>query len=527
MDNFFQEIEKKDLKFSEIFATLANSGAGKRALNLEISSWTPAELASALSGLSDSQSSIEVRTVYYWFQGGTPSKKNIVRLANVFSGGKPTLSRQLLVILLAAQNRDKAANLRSSSSEKNERQIVMAENQSLQREISSEGSPPAKAKLELGYTTISPSDASSELEKPKPKNDTLLARLTHHFYLHEVTSTLPIPILGGALCLILAAYSINAHSIHIPLVDGTLKQIGYVWAANWTITFLILLPLFVSLVSEHIRLAEKFDMELSFLRRSSSCYWVIFFGTFIIASCLNWYVAYYKPVTSGDIGKWVMDWGRIAIEQPDRFSTSSTLAFSGVVFLYNGICAYLFFVGQLYIYQTSRQFNQHWTTQADNEEPQPHWSEAAFMQLRTYRICALGLLIVLTMKLQSAYMGSLSENILVWLADDAWSAITLTDDGRSVPFVEAKIAGHLYSFICLICVTGTYAISSINLRHSNHGLGRLALFLDASILLLIFAYIAIGLVPGFSLILLLAVALTLYPHKPRPGLRKPIRWKTL
>lgn len=55
---------------------------------------------------------------------------------------------------------------------------------------------------------------------------------------------------AGISALGFLSFIIGIHNVNYDRADGVVKQVGFLWAANWTLVFMVFLPLFLAFVSE-------------------------------------------------------------------------------------------------------------------------------------------------------------------------------------------------------------------------------------------------------------------------------------
>ena len=68
---------------------------------------------------------------------------------------------------------------------------------------------------------------------------------------------LPSSIFAGAVALGFSSYFLGIHNVTYGDTDATLKQVGFLWAPNWTFLFMVFLPLFCAFVIELLVFLEK------------------------------------------------------------------------------------------------------------------------------------------------------------------------------------------------------------------------------------------------------------------------------
>ncbi len=528
--------------FKQVFAHLTASGAGRPVdpQGFPDGPWTPEELADAISTIEANNSGVELRAVQGWFQDNYSgiSDANIRWLARIFGCNDPEATSQWQAKLRASKvlltkdrralrKREKSLSPRSNGDPK-------ASNPA--EPISGGGAldPPI-----LRNTELPSCDAASQSLGPRFEMNTSrsgLARSTEAIFSKETSLTLPLAVFTGACALALISYSLNLHSVIYSPNEGSERQVGFLWAPNWTIVFFIILPVFLSLL---IDLLHRWSTELRpklltlaplsssirswdhSLSKASYSFWVTFFVTVLIASCYNWVVTHLRPLLKGDPGGWPMDWGRIAIVQPELVSVPATIAFSGLVFVYNGLTAYLFFAGHVFMHLMKNDFalivrSLDFDVQHRPVDTVIHAAEQLMCGI--FRCTALGLAITLMMKLQSGFLQSGMTNILDWMIADLlqFSGRSLEISGGSGGDIAAP--GHIYSFLCVVAIVGTYLSAQISIRYE---LSRIQAKTDSAwtspwasmnvcMTLLVISYFSIGILPGFTLLVILSLLISGY-----------------
>jgi len=402
--------------------------------------------------------------------------------------------------------------------------------------------------IDTGGAESAPTQADTELSRngaSKPASKTRadpitsrfgIAKWTEAMFAKENALTLPLAVFTGACALALIAYSLNIHSVTYAPSEGFERQVGFFWAPNWTIVFIIILPVFLSLLIDlmHCWSTELRPKLTSLVHRNSSIrswdrslgkasysFWITFFVTVLIASCYNWFVTHLLPLLEGDPGGWPMDWGRIAIVQSDLISAPAAIAFSGLVFLYNGFTAYLFFAGHVFMHLMKNDFAVI-VRSFDIDVRRRRMDAVAHAGERlmngVFRCTTLGMVITLMMKLQSGFLQSGATNILDWLMADALRFASRSAEVSGGAGGDIAAPGHIYSFLCVVAIVGTYLSAQISIRYELSRIQDETDSVEASpwttmnicMTLLVVSYFAIGFLPGFTLLVLLSLLIAGY-----------------
>lgn len=522
-----------------LFLRLAAAGAGRPADKHGFADgpWTAETLADAISSIEANENGIEVRAVQVWFQDNYNgiSDANIRWLARVFGCGDPEATSQWQAELRAAKDRltkerrERRKNEASSNGRPTE-PVVAELATAIQDDTSVKTT--GRQRVDQQETTA---NVPSDLDGTKPERVSL-AKRTEAMFNSESSLNLPLVVFTGACALALIAFTLNIHSVlHTPK-GGQPRQVGFFWAPNWTVVFVALLPLFLAILIELLNCwREEWRPELVShaspkhqirswdrgLDKASYSFWVTFFVTVIVASGYNWIATHLVPLLTGDPGGWPMDWGRIAIVKPDQIPIPSAIAFSGIAFVYNGFSAYLFFSGHVLMHLMKADFALIMkSTNADD----PGLAVAAIgrvgFRLMTgiFRCTAIGIVITIMMKLQSAFLQSGATNIVEWLWSDVRQVIGDHPDLDEHARAPTAAPGFIYSFLCVLAIVGTFINAQLRIRLElsrvlpikHIGLWNQWTPMNIGMTLLVTSYFAVGLIPGFTIVVLFSLLVTVY-----------------
>lgn len=516
---FFVPPPKDGSDFKELFKHLTDVGAGRPVDQdgLPQGPWTPELLARAISQINANRNGIELRTVQLWFQENDKgiSADNIRWLARIFGCGDPDASGAWQAELSAANRRliEKRRKKKAGS------QTQPGSDEAQRHEVEN---------VAVIATPVAPRQTGRRFN---------LAIQTEAIFGNQSSMALPLVVFTGACALALIAFTLNVHSVLFTPEGGHTKQVGFLWAPNWTIVFLAVLPLFLAHLIELLRCwKEEWRPELVALgdpsspsaswerrlRAASYTFWATFFITVIVASGYNWTATHLIPLLNGDTGSWPVDWGRIAIVRPELISVPSAIAFSGLVFLYNSFAAYFFFTGHILLHLMKHDYldlAKRLENRLDNETGRKFQSISLALMYGIYRCTALGVVITIMMKLQSSFLQSDSSNLIKWLVADFQSLFGTNNSNVSERVSFGIAPGFYYSFFCLLAIVGTFANASIKIRwmmarldvakSGNRFLSPWAV-MDGSMALLVVSYFLIGALPGFSIFLLFSLVVTGY-----------------
>ena len=508
---YFLSPPNNNNNFKELFKEQVINGTGRPVGNdgFAVGPWTPELLAEAISQIDANRDGIDLRTVQVWFQDNNHglSHNNIRWLARVFGCGDPIAAGDWQKELSAAKSRLNAKRRKERN------------------------------KINSDKVSVNQADAVQNNDMIRSIRRFRLARASEAMFGDHSSLSLPVVVFSAASALGLISVILNVHSVVFTPTSGLEKQVGFLWAPNWTIVFLALLPMYLALLIDLLRswkmewrrqlvaVARPTLLLASWETRvaaASHTYWVVLFVTVIIASFYNWTATHLIPLLNGDAGGWPVDWGRIAVFRPDIISVTSAIVFTGLVFLFNAVSSYLFFAGLIFLNVMVRDYLDVLKGLQNISGEKPHQDiEQISVDLMNgvFRCMSLGLLITIMMKLQSSFLQSESANILDWLVADLRSSFNTPDsfEGNYNGFRSAP--GHFYSFFCVLAIFGTFVNASVRvllafaqLRLSKSGTSFLGpwLAMNGTMLLLVASYLLIGVFTGFTIVLLLSLLLTIY-----------------
>ena len=480
--------------------------------------WTPELLAEAISSIEANQAGIDLRTVQHWLQDNDKgiSPDNIRWLARIFGCGDPDASGVWQAELSAANRR--LAENRKRNKGRNKPQVGSADTV---QEI--EGSD-THLRAPAGFT------------KRKNRFGSLVEK-TEALFDSQSSMALPLVVFSGACILALISFSLNVHSVVFTPADRPPNHVGFLWAPNWTIVFLAVLPRYRAWSIELLRFwKEEWRPRLAALGDPASpnakwehrlCAASYLFAatlivTVIVASGYNWTVTHLVPLLSGDPGAWAINWGRLAIVRPDLISVPGAITFSGLVFLYNGLTAYLFFAGLVFLHLMKHDYLDivKGLGTRSGENPNLEIGEISISLMNgIFRCTVLGVVITILMKLQSVFLQTSGVNIVDWLLADFRSPFGYRDSAVAEDLRFGIAPGSFYSFFCLLAIVGTFAKASIQIRRAVERLHVFSsrrqvfvswLVMNGTMALLVISYFLIGFLPGFTIFLGLSLVLTGY-----------------
>ena len=510
---FFLPPPKDGSDFKELFKRLAAAGAGRPlgSDGFPAGPWTPELLATAISEIDSNRIGVDLRTVQLWFQENDKgiSTANIRWLARIFGCDDPAATSEWQMELSAAQ-----ARLTSKRREgKRDTASTPLEGRDLApAAIGIDGQESAAGLVQFAHIADG---------KIRPIG---LAMRSEALFSNGSPLNLPAAVFAGATALGFLSYVTGIHSVDVERMDGVAKQVGFLWAPNWTFVFLVLLPLFLAFTVDLLvfwKSEGRFTVGAPrdqvgslngwarIVASSSLTYWAVFLVCIVFAGVIQWVEVCLRPLMKGG-GDYAVDWGKIAIVRPDIISVTEAIIFTGLSYSYMAICFYIFFVGLILLYTIAHDFStitRKLKLQTDGHQ----LCEINEIALKTmcgiFRCTALGIMVAICMKGQSSYLTSTGRNIAVWLISDMSSAL----HGRISPNVGTgyRMPTHYSSLLIVVSTSIVFLFACARLG-LNAKLRKTLWIMSTVVALLIASYLLIDAVPGFSILLALSVLSAIY-----------------
>jgi hypothetical protein len=498
--------------FKELFKRLAAAGAG-RLLGEDgfpAGPWTPELLAEAISQIDSNRVGVDLRTVQLWFQENVKgiSTANIRWLARIFGCDDPVATSEWQMELSEAQSRLSA-----------KRREWKKAGSSVAQEI-----PTTALTATFDDETDSPAELTGDTDPKGPSRRFSLAGKSEAIFSRGSPLNLPASVFAGVTALGFLSYLMGIHSVTYGRADGVVKQVGFLWTANWTFVFMVFLPVFFAFVTELVTFwkeegrpklvaqGNKMESDDAWARNveaSSYSYWAVFLICVMFAGLFQWIGVSLIPLLKGG-GNYATDWGSLAIVRPEVISVPEAVVFTGLAYLYMCLCFYLFFVGLILLYTVIHDLLR--IPEAASNRPEVDYQDdihdASLRVMRAiFRCTVLGLLIAIVMKLQSAYLTSRGENIVAWLVGDMSSVFYGRND--VISGISYRRPTHYSSLLiaistCFVFLYGTIRLG-IERRFCMH-LWRMS----AIVALLVAGYLLIDAFAGFSILLGVGVLLAIF-----------------
>jgi hypothetical protein len=509
---FFLPPPKDGSDFKELFKRTAAAGAGRPlgSDGFPAGPWTPELLAEAISQIDANRIGIDLRTVQLWFQENDKgiSTANIRWLARIFGCDDPVATSEWQMELSEAQSRLTAKR----------------------RDGRKAGSSVAPEAPDIAQNATAPDETmpsvglAGDADAKTPVRRLGLAMRSEALFSSGSPLNLPAAVFAGATALGFLSYVTGVHSASYDRMDGVVKQVGFLWAPNWTFVFMVFLPLFFVFVIELLAF-WKFEGRLKLVAQadgtdshdawarnvesSSSTYWAVFLVCFVFAGIVQWIEVCLIPLMKGG-GEYAMDWGKLAIVRPDVISVPEAMLFTGIAYLYMAISFYIFFAGLILLYTIAYDFCKIRKKLETRPEVdcRSQLNEVGLTLIRgIFRCTVLGILVAICMKGQSSYLTSAGENIAAWLIRDMSAAIFGLDNLSGT--IGYRMPTHYSSLLVVISTCIVFLFGAIGLGTGNRF--RVPLWkMSTVVALLVAGYLLIGAFSGFSILLGLGVLLALY-----------------
>ena len=330
---------------------------------------------------------------------------------------------------------------------------------------------------------------------------------------------LPTAVFAGAVALGLSSYILGIHNLTIANADGHLKQHGFMWAPNWTLLFMVLMPLYFVFVIDLVVFwkNEKRQKLLAGAGREESkngwthrvegsryTYWSVLIICVGFAGVFQWVGVRLVPLTGGG-GDYATDWGTLALIRPDVISVQQAIAFTGLAYLYMSLCFYLFFAGLILLYTLVYDV---WEIGSQSDIASQIEEEIKLKVLRgIFRCTLLGVLAAICMKLQSSYVSSSATSIVDFLV---WDMTTAFKGGDGITDKTTfRSPTHYTSLVVALaaCIPFLYVTVRIGNNSSLHYRWQNMAMVVA---LLVLSYLLTGTSTGFSILLCLGLLTAIY-----------------
>ncbi|MCL7999734.1 hypothetical protein M8994_15930 [Brucella sp. 21LCYQ03] len=499
---FFLPPPKDGSDLKELFQYLAAAGAG-RSLGSDgfpVGPWTPELLAEAITLVDPKSTGVDLRTVQLWFQQNEKgiSAANIGLLARVLSCGDTALTSEWVIELSAAQSR-----LVTKRREKKNRAETLAEEV---QDI---------VKIQPLITPV----LTGNNERTSPA----LARQSEAVFSEGSPLNLPAAVFAGMSALGFLSYIIGIHNVSFTRSDGVIKQVGFLWASNWTLVFMVFLPLFLAFVSELVT-SWKHEKRLKFAQGTrensnlawqshidalSSSFWAVFLICFLFAGVFQWIGVCLMPLINGG-GNFAIDWDTIALVRPGVVTVPVAIIFTAFAYLYMSLSFFLFFAGLILLYSV---INDLWKirearkTKSDVNFQADLKGVTLWVMRWVFRCAILGLLIATVMKLQSSYLASDGSSVVSWMISDFLSILYERAEVHSQ--ISYRMPTHYSSLLIAISTCFVFLCGVVRAGAGNQL--KVPLWRMTAVVALLFAsYLSVDAFSGFSVLMFIALFISIY-----------------
>ncbi|WP_415400922.1 RcgA family putative transporter [Tateyamaria sp. SN3-11] len=516
---FFVAPSKTSEDFKELFSRLSAMGAGRPVENDQFppGPWTADLLADAIAQSDPNGAGVELRTVQHWFQDNQKgiSIRNIRLLAKVFGCDDPDATGEWQAELIAARRR-------LAAKRRQQKQVGKTYIETQSSVVSS-------------VNTDLPDKLTRAVIEAEPKKRFNLPRLSEALFSNRSTLNLPASVWAGCVTLGFLAYIMGVHSVTYSPVSGLDKQVGFLWAPNWTLLELVILPLFLVTVVKLLAFWKDRRRSLlaitntdtdwaSQVESFSQSHWAVFFICFFIVFLLQWSGVHLHALLAGDSGNLMMDWSLVAIMRPEVISVPEALVLSMLAFAYTAAICFLYLTGLVFLYTITQDFHeicigQDWDL--DNDQRSLIVKTGTKLMSGVFCCAVLGIWIATCIKIQATYLLSDAEDIVSWLLGDTMFVLGLSTDYSG--WLGHRALAHFTSFLLLFATCSVFLFSLIHVRQITRRtllsnwtptvvVARFPPWVQMLIVvgLLVANFLLIGLFPGFSVLLILSVGVGIY-----------------
>lgn len=498
--------------FKVLFKHLATAGAGRPVdkNGFPQGPWTPDLLTEAISQIDANRAGVELRTVQLWFQDNDKgiSPENIRWLARIFGCDDPKATSAWQAELSASQTR-----------------LVAQRRQQRKPSVSSgqdmgDGERTAVAVDDATFTETT-DDWVPETQAVKGFS---LARQSEAIFGGGSLLDLPASVFAGAVALGFISVFLGVHSITYAEDGGVLRQVGFLWALNWTLLFMVFMPAFLGFSREVLDYWKNEGRAqlvaasggsrgdegwMKKVEASPFTYWAVLIVCIGFAGLFQWISVRLIPLLEGG-GDYAVDWGSVGILRSEVISIWAEAAFTGLAYLYMCLCFYLFFVGLILLCTLAhdyRDIKRRSISVLDESFPEVARTVSERVMQGVFRCTLSGVLIAICMKLQAIFLVTNSANILEWLAQDFLSVMIGRDHGIGRQDLSAPTQYTSLLIVLVTCFTFTCAFTRLSVIPE---LGAARMKMLAAVVLLVGGYLSIGWFNGFSILLGISVLIAIY-----------------
>lgn len=497
-NKFFAEPPQKVTDLRELLNLIVSSGSGMPvdASGISTGPWTPERLRDAISQFELNTHEINLRTVQHWFEGSEKgvSATNIRWLSRVAGCDDPSSVAKWQLALGSAQSR------------------LLSKRRVLRSEKAGNGAR---------INHLGADSPSHSTDKEHSRFD--LPKASEAIFSGESPINLAVCIFAGSVALCFLSYVMDVHSVIAVSANGFSKEVGFLWAPNWTYLFMIFLPIFAGCTVNVLSFWKK-EARINLLAiqgpnsisrswdyivgTSKYTFWAVFLIFVFFAGIFQWVSIRLVPLLNGS-NNFAMDWGSVSLERPEVISVPESIVFTALAYAYMAVCFYIFFVGLILLYSMIRDLSEIAAeARAFSSVDFEVLSGSVGMRIMnaTFRCTILGLLIAITMKVQAFYLVSSAENIIVWFKNDVFSVLRLESSPGAV--LNISMPNNFTSLIVALATLFVFIYATVILGFGRHFQVRIMPMLMI-IIVLTSSYMTIGLFSGFSVLMIFALLLSI------------------
>ncbi|MEP4035575.1 hypothetical protein [Pseudophaeobacter sp.] len=465
---FFVAPQKSSDTFKVLFARLAAEGAGRPVDRRGFADgpWTPETLADAISSIEENPNGIELRAVQIWFQENDNgiSNDNIRWLARILGCNDPEETSRWQAELKASKDR--------LTSVRREKRMLAAQAQDLDQK--SEDSEIAAATKQ--YVSPIATSGTTQIGISHRAARTL-AEKVEWLLSGSISMNLQIVYWLVFCGLGLMNYVLNTLSVTYSPIAGLDKQVGFIWAPTLSVLPLIVLPLFISSVSDLNTYwkqvgrsrctsvnATSIDLQshaawYAKVNDFSFSFWAIALFCFFFVFGFQWFGIYVPAYLSGDTNGVQIDRYLVALVRPEVISIPEAVVLSLIGYLYTASYISIFMFGLLFLVIIVLDYHDICTTsdlEGSTVDSNEIRKEGQKIVWGGFRVVVSALWLALLIKLQITYLSSDSPDVVRWLATDTMAAFGVTDIRNG--WLKNSSISHFTTFL-MMAVTVTVSIA--------------------------------------------------------------------
>ena len=545
-EKYFLPPQHDGSNLKDLLKRLASAGAGRPVDKdgFPQGSWTPELLADAITRLDANHGGIDLRTVQLWFQDNDRgiSTENIRWLARIFGCDDPEATSQWQMELAAAQSSLAATRRKQKRTGGRAPKSPLAQAETVTYDSKFGTEVDNDTTGQVPHPSMpNKSETLHSLRYPPKRNRTGLAEKCEWLLSGEMAVNLVIAYWLVLCALGLMNYAMGTLSVTYSPQDGLEKQVGFIWAPTLTVLPLVVLPLFILSVSDLIsfwkndarsrcstpdagsdKLMDRDGWMLK-VKSFSVSFWAIVLFCYLFVFAFQWAGIYLPAYSAGDPGGVQIDRYLVTLLRPDVISTQEAMILSAVGYHYTASYIAVFMLGLLFLiivvldYQdVCKNSKPHSGGKTDSNDRE--------MRCRIlwggFRIAVHGLWLATLIKLQITYLSSDAKDFLTWLSTDARSALGFGTSQNG--WLENNSVSHFTTFLMMVVVVAVFGLCVSKICLPSWASPQLGVQVQSAtdsyalvkmgfvIFLLSVNLLLVGQFVGFSLLVVLSVAASVY-----------------